>query len=78
MGAVYDEFAREIEEWKARDPIGHFEANLETFGILRKDEAEAIRIAAEAEIVAAIDYAKDGTDPSPAELTRDVYTTGAP
>jgi acetoin:2,6-dichlorophenolindophenol oxidoreductase subunit alpha len=67
----------EIEEWKARDPICHFEANLEAFGILRKDEAEAIRLAAEAEIAAAIEFAKGGTDPSPADLTRDVYTIGA-
>ncbi len=67
----------EIEEWKARDPIGHFEANLEAFGILRKDEAEAIRTAAEAEIASGVEFAKGGTDPSPADLTRDVYTKGA-
>jgi acetoin:2,6-dichlorophenolindophenol oxidoreductase subunit alpha len=66
----------EIEEWKARDPIGHFETNLEAFGILNKDDVAAIRAAAEAEITAAIDYARNGTDPSPAEVTRDVYTVG--
>ena len=64
----------EIEEWKSRDPIGHFETNLEAFGILRKEEVAAIRVAAEAEITAAVDYARNGTDPSPADLTRDVYT----
>jgi len=67
----------EIEEWQARDPIGHFETNLEAFGILRKEEVAAIRAAAEAEITAAIDYARNGTDPSPADLTRDVYTVRA-
>ncbi|WP_119390000.1 thiamine pyrophosphate-dependent dehydrogenase E1 component subunit alpha [Taklimakanibacter lacteus] len=67
----------EIEEWKTRDPIGHFEANLETFGILGKDEVEAIRLAAEAEIAAGIEFARNGTDPSPAEVARDVYTGGA-
>jgi acetoin:2,6-dichlorophenolindophenol oxidoreductase subunit alpha len=64
----------EIEEWKARDPIGHFETSLEAFGILNKEEVAAIRAAAEAEIVAAIEYARNGTDPSPTEVTRDVYT----
>jgi pyruvate dehydrogenase E1 component alpha subunit len=67
----------EIEEWRARDPIGHFETNLEAFGILNKDDVAAIRAAAEAEITSAIDYARNGTDPSPAEVTRDVYTVGA-
>jgi pyruvate dehydrogenase E1 component alpha subunit len=66
----------EIEQWMARDPIGHFETNLETFGILSKDEAVAIRMNAEAEIAAAIEFAKAGTDPSPSEVTRDVYTVG--
>ncbi len=64
----------EIEEWQARDPIGRFEANLESFGILGKEEADAIRLAAEAEIAAAMEYAKGGTDPLVADLTRDVYT----
>ena len=67
----------EIEEWKARDPIGHFETNLEAFGILSKDEANEIRLSAEAEIAAGIEFARNGTDPSPAELTRDVHTPGA-
>jgi pyruvate dehydrogenase E1 component alpha subunit len=67
----------EIEEWKARDPIGHFETNLEAFGILSKEEANAIRLSAEAEIAAGIEFARNGTDPSPAELTRDVHTPGA-
>jgi pyruvate dehydrogenase E1 component alpha subunit len=66
----------EIEQWMARDPIGHFETNLETFGILSKDEAAAIRMNVEAEIAAAIEFAKAGTDPSSSEVTRDVYTVG--
>lgn len=64
----------EIEQWMARDPIGHFEANLEAFGILSKDEVAAIRAEAEAEILAGIEFARNGTDPSPHEVTRDVYT----
>jgi acetoin:2,6-dichlorophenolindophenol oxidoreductase subunit alpha len=66
----------EIEEWMARDPIGQFETSLEAQGLLTKDEVLAIRAGAEAEIAAAIEFAKGGTDPSPAEVTRDVYTVG--
>jgi acetoin:2,6-dichlorophenolindophenol oxidoreductase subunit alpha len=66
----------EIEEWMARDPIGHFETDLEALGILSKDDVAAIRADAEAGIAAAIEFARNGTDPSPAEVTRDVYTVG--
>jgi acetoin:2,6-dichlorophenolindophenol oxidoreductase subunit alpha len=66
----------EIEDWMARDPIGQFEANLEALHLLTRDEVTAIRAGAEAEIAAAIEFAKGGTDPSPAEVTRDVYTVG--
>jgi pyruvate dehydrogenase E1 component alpha subunit len=64
----------EIEEWKLRDPIGHFEAELASLGILTADEANAIRAAAEKEIADAIEFARNGTDPSPDDVTRDVYT----
>jgi acetoin:2,6-dichlorophenolindophenol oxidoreductase subunit alpha len=67
----------EIEEWKLRDPIGHFEAELAALGLLRADECAAIRAAAEKEIADAIEFARNGTDPSPADVTRDVYTAGA-
>ena len=40
------------------------------------DEAEAntIRVSAEAEIADGIEFARNGTDPIPTEVTRDVYT----
>jgi TPP-dependent pyruvate/acetoin dehydrogenase alpha subunit len=43
---------------------------------LTADEVAAIRSSAEAEIAAGIEFAKGGTDPSPADVTRDVYTVG--
>jgi pyruvate dehydrogenase E1 component alpha subunit len=64
----------EIEEWQSKDPIGHFEQALLARQILAESEIEAIRTAAEAEIAAAIEFARNGTDPNPAEVTRDVYT----
>ena len=66
----------EIEEWKLRDPIGHFESELVAIGIATTDEVAAIFAAADAEIAAGIEFARNGTDPSPDEVTRDVYTSG--
>jgi len=67
----------EIEEWKARDPIAHFESELVSHGIASEADVAAIRAAAETEIAESIQFAQGGTDPDPAEVTRDVYTTGA-
>jgi TPP-dependent pyruvate/acetoin dehydrogenase alpha subunit len=68
----------EIEEWKLRDPIGHFETELVANGIATADEVAAIFAAADAEIAAGLIFAQNGTDPSPDEVTRDVYTPGTP
>ena len=67
----------EIEEWKARDPIPLFEAELMAHGIINADDASSIQLAAEAEIAAGIEFARLGTDPDPAEVTRDVYSPEA-
>ena len=67
----------EIEEWKARDPIPRFESELMAHGLATEAEVTAIRAAADAEIAAGIEFARNGTDPDPREVTRDVYTAGA-
>jgi acetoin:2,6-dichlorophenolindophenol oxidoreductase subunit alpha len=64
----------EIEHWQSRDPIGHFETELVAHGLLDDAAIAAIRLGAEQEITDGIEYARLGTDPDPAELTRDVYT----
>ena len=69
---------QEIEDWKLRDPIGHFETELVAHGIASSGEIVAINASVDAEIAAGIEFAKNGTDPSPHEVTRDVYTPGAP
>jgi acetoin:2,6-dichlorophenolindophenol oxidoreductase subunit alpha len=66
----------EIEDWKARDPIPLFEAELVAHRIAGDDEIAAIRASAEAEIAAGIEFARNGTDPDTSEVTRDVYTSG--
>ena len=65
----------EIEEWKSRDPIPMFEAELVAHGIASQDEIDGIRTAAEAEIAAGIEFARNGTDPDITQVTRDVYST---
>jgi pyruvate dehydrogenase E1 component alpha subunit len=65
----------EIEEWKERDPIGYFETELAAHKIASEDEIAAIRQLAETEIAEAIAFARNGTDPSPRDVTRDVYTS---
>jgi TPP-dependent pyruvate/acetoin dehydrogenase alpha subunit len=47
-------------------------------GTATADEIAAIFTAADAEIAAGIEFARNGTDPSPDEVTRDVYTPGIP
>ena len=67
----------EIEEWKAKDPIAAFAAELAAHGIASAEETAAICLEAEAEIAAGIEFARTGTDPNPADITRDVYSPEA-
>ena len=46
-------------------------------GLATEAEVNAIRESAEAEIAAGIEFARLGTDPNPAEVTRDVYSNEA-
>ena len=63
----------EIEEWKSKDPIPRFEADLKAHGIASDDEIAAIRASADAEIAEGIAFAQAGTPPDPADVARDVY-----
>lgn len=64
----------EIEAWRQRDPILLFEAELESLGILSRMEMTAIRDHVEQEISAGIAFAGTSPEPSPSEVTRDVYS----
>jgi acetoin:2,6-dichlorophenolindophenol oxidoreductase subunit alpha len=63
----------EIEEWKLRDPIPHFIAELIAHGILDETESGEIEASVTAEIEEGFNFAVNGTDPTPDTLTRDVY-----
>jgi pyruvate dehydrogenase E1 component alpha subunit len=63
----------EIESWIARDPIERFRADLIAHGILGEEEAEAIRLEAEAAVAQGIGFAKASPAPSTADVTRFVH-----
>lgn len=64
----------EIESWQARDPIGIFEKELTELDLITPDEIEQVRAEVEAEIAAGLEFAQASPSPSPADLTRYVYT----
>lgn len=67
----------EVEEWRRRDPIAVFEAELAALGLLSPDAAAAVHAAAQAEADAAVAAAEDAPRPVPEDLLADVYTEAA-
>ena len=63
----------EIEAWRKRDPILRLQGELIVQGRFEAAELADIEKAAQAQIEAALEFAKASPDPDPAELTRDVY-----
>ncbi len=64
----------EIEEWKRRDPIARFAAELQRFGLLTHDQVAAVHAAAQDEIDRALVFARESAAPKTADLTKYVYT----
>lgn len=63
-----------VEGWRSdHDPLALFEARLDRWGILPAPEREAIRAAAEADVEAAVEFARSSPDPDPREAYTDVY-----
>lgn len=67
--------SEEIEQWKNKDPILRFEQKLREYQIMSDAEIDSVSVAARESVKLAIDYAKSGTDPDPASVARDVYTS---
>lgn len=67
----------EIAEWMARDPIPRFAQLLQEHKILTPEEVGQLEADVDREIEAAIAFAKSSPTPSPADVTRDVYTQAA-
>jgi pyruvate dehydrogenase E1 component alpha subunit len=65
---------REVEEWKLRDPIQLFRAQLEAAGLIDDASFAALDTEVQNEIVHAAAFAEAGTWEPVAHLTHDVYT----
>ena len=72
MGMTYrtDE---ELEQWKARDPIDLMERRLADQGILSAEAAQAVHDEINAEVQAAVEFAKSSPMPEASTLLEDVY-----
>jgi 2-oxoisovalerate dehydrogenase E1 component alpha subunit len=68
----------EVEEARARDPIGRFAAYLESENVLDAEALERLRTEVRAEIDRAIDAAWAAPDPDPETLERHVFSEQPP
>ena len=64
---------KELEEWKAKDPIPRFAKKLVETGTVTQAELDAITVSVAAEIEAAVKFAEDSPFPKPEDLLEDVY-----
>lgn len=63
----------EVESWKKRDPIPRMSFRLRQWGYMTSDEDEELASDVEAELNAAIEYARNSPLPEPAAALEDVY-----
>ena len=64
----------EIEHWMQQDPIARYAKMLQAHKILSPAQVEELESDVEREIAEAIEFAQNSPAPSPAEVTRDVYS----
>jgi TPP-dependent pyruvate/acetoin dehydrogenase alpha subunit len=63
-----------VEGWRAdQDPIALFEARLEAWGTIGADERADIREAAQQDVDAAVEFARESPYPDPSEAYTDIY-----
>jgi pyruvate dehydrogenase E1 component alpha subunit len=63
----------EVDAWRARDPIDHFQRDLIARSILSAADAEALRVEVAGEIEAAVAFAKASPEPDLNVLMEDIY-----
>jgi TPP-dependent pyruvate/acetoin dehydrogenase alpha subunit len=64
---------QEVDEWKRRCPLIRFEKLAAEKGRISATELEKIRAETEAELEAAVKFARESPLPDPSEVTDDVY-----
>ena len=63
----------EVKEWQERDPITRFAHKLMAAGVLTEAVFSQSQAQVDAEIAAAIEFAKSSPDPAPATILAGVY-----
>src|SRR3954465_4537884 len=63
----------EVERWREQDPIERVKRVIAERGVLSSDEVAALEERIEAEILDAIEFAKNSPDPTPDQLMTDIY-----
>ena len=64
---------KELEEWKAKDPIPRFAKKLVETKTATQAELDAISAQVQADVDAAVKFAEESPYPTPADLLDDVY-----
>jgi pyruvate dehydrogenase E1 component subunit alpha len=72
---VYRE-KEEVEEWQRKDPVKTFAARLVDENVLSEEEVEKIREQAEAEVMAAVEFADASREPQLESLYDHLYVVG--
>lgn len=63
----------EVEQWKSRDPVKQYRANLLANGVCEEKDLDAIDRRLEREIEEAVEFARNSPDPDPEDALQDVY-----
>jgi len=66
----------EVETWKLRDPVRHFQTSLELGGLLTHEQADAIETEVNRVVEDAVQFAEQSPDPSPDTIFDDIYADG--
>lgn len=63
----------EVETWKLRDPVRHFQTSLQLGGFLTPEQAQEIETEVAKVVQDAVDFAERSPEPSDSEICDDVY-----
>lgn len=63
----------EVETWKLRDPVRHFQTSLQLGGFFTPEQAEAISAEVDRVVEEAVEFANQSPDPDESALWEDVY-----
>jgi pyruvate dehydrogenase E1 component alpha subunit len=66
----------EVETWKLRDPVRHFQTSLELGGLLTHEAADSIEAEVEKVIEECVKFAEESPDPSPDTIFDAIYADG--